>query len=429
MTVPAKLVSLRQELYAKQTGLQRIYEESRLGDGDYDFTKAEAFEHLVTGRDHVEAQSACIDMLRSLEEEAKDKQSSVMTLQTQWENEQKLLKQVAERKEIEQKHFHTEFALDNKNGTRAEPLSLGQLVKRFYPQDVRINRQPVVFSKTFENFEVKVLMQTTAGWAPESTRVSRLAEFAHRPLQVTELFPVGNTSDPLVKWMEEQTSTNAAIEIGEGVAYPESTFVWVEKSSTVRKIAVSISVTDEQLADVEQVATILDSRLRFFVQQRLDSQLMNGNGVGDNLLGLLNTPGIQTEAMGANTALDAIYNALVKVRVTGRSSPNAVVIHPNDFSPIRTLKANGLYVWGHPSESGIMRMWGLPLVEADLLTEGTAIVGDFANQAMLWMRQGVEVLAGYVGQQFIEGKQSIRCSLRGTLAVWRPSAFCSVTGI
>jgi HK97 family phage major capsid protein len=430
MTVPARLVSLRQELYAKQTGLQRIYEESRKVDGDYDFTKAEAFEHLVTGRDHIEAQSACIDMLRSLEEEAKQKQADVMTLQAQWENEQKLLKQISDRKEIEQKHFHAEFSGDQKNGHPAQQLSLGQLVKRFYPEDVRQNLgRPVVFAKTFENFEVKTLMQTTAGWAPESTRVPRLAEFAHRPIQITDLFPVGNTSDPLVKWMEETTSTNAAVEIGEGVTYPEATFVWTERSSTVRKIAVSIAVTDEQLADVEQVATIIDNRLRFFVQQRLDLQLLNGNGVGDNLLGLLNTPGIQIEPMGANTALDAIYNAMTKVRVTGRSTPSVVIIHPNDFAPIRTLKANGLYVWGHPSESGVMRMWGVPIVEADVIAENTAVTGDFSNQAMLWMRQGVELLAGYSGTQFVEGKQTIRCSLRGTLAVWRPAAFCTITGI
>ena len=57
-----------------------------------------------------------------------------------------------------------------------------------------------------------------------------------------------------------------------------------------------------------------------------------------------------------------------------------------------------------------MTLWGVPVVETDILTEGTGLVGDFTAHSQLWYRQGVEVLAGYVGTQFTEGEQTIRAS-------------------
>lgn len=279
--------------------------------------------------------------------------------------------------------------------------------------------------------ELKTLMTTTTGFDPEETRTGRLVEFATRPIQVTDLIPSTTTTQGAVKYMEETTFTNTAAETAEGNQYPEAALAYTEKTSIVRKIPVFLPVTDEQLEDEPQVRGLIDNRLRFMVRQRLDGQILNGNGVGVNLVGILATPNIQTQAKGGDPTPDAVYKAMVKVRVTGRAMPNATVFHPNDWQDIRLLRtADGIYIWGNPSDAGPERIWGLRVVQSDALPENTGLVGDFANHSELAVRRGVDVqVSNSHGTYFVEGKLAIRADMRVALVIYRPAAFSTVTGI
>ena len=112
--------------------------------------------------------------------------------------------------------------------------------------------------------------------------------------------------------------------------------------------------------------------------QRLDLQVLQGNGVGPNLLGLLNVPGIQTYARGAETNFDAIFRAMALVQVTGRASTTGILMHPTNWTTIRLATANGLYIFGPPTDAGVARLWGVPVSVTDIIPAGTALVGDFA---------------------------------------------------
>jgi HK97 family phage major capsid protein len=128
---------------------------------------------------------------------------------------------------------------------------------------------------------------------------------------------------------------------------------------------------------------------------------------------------------------DAIFKAMTKVRVTGRALPTHILLHPNDWQQIRLLRtADGLYIWGNPSEAGVERIWGLPVVQNESLTENAGLVGSFmAAWIQLVERRGITVEMGFVGSNFTEGKQTLRASGRWALPVYRPAAFCTVTGI
>ncbi|MGL5910381.1 MAG: phage major capsid protein [Phycicoccus sp.] len=279
--------------------------------------------------------------------------------------------------------------------------------------------------------ELKTLMTTAAGWTPEVTRTGRVVEFATRPLQVAEMIPQTTTGQSAVQYMEETTFTNAAAETAEGGTFPEAALAYTEQSSLVRKISVFLPVTDEQVEDEPRIRGILDNRLPFMVRQRLDSQILVGNGTAPNLRGILNTAGIQTQAKGADPTPDAVYKAIVKVETVGQATANAVAMHPNDWQDIRLLRtADGIYIWGNPSDSGPERIWGLQVVRAQALTENTGLVGDFANFAELAVRRGIDVqISNSHSTYFTEGKQAIRCDMRAALVVYRPTAFCTVTGI
>lgn len=281
------------------------------------------------------------------------------------------------------------------------------------------------------DFDLKTLFARTAGWAPESLRSGRVLENAQRPVQVTELFPSGTITQAVYKYMEETTFTNAAAEASEGGTYAEAALALTERSQNVEKVAVWLPVTDEQLEDVAGVESYLESRLRFMIAQRLDSQLLNGNGTPPNILGVLNKPSIQTQARGTDNVPDAIHKAMTKVMVTGRAMPSAVVLHPNDWQDIRLLQtADGVYIWGNPADAGPERIWGRPVALSDAIAENTGLTGDFPAHSLLLMRRGLDVqVTNSHSTFFIEGKQAIRADLRVVLVVFRPQAFSTITGI
>lgn len=271
---------------------------------------------------------------------------------------------------------------------------------------------------------------TSAGWAPESLRTGRLVLDEQRGIEVTDALPVFPTTQAAIVYMEETTNTNAAAERAEAAAYVESALALTEKSVTVRSIGTSLPVSDEQLADEVGVSAYLDGRLGFMVRQRLDSQILVGSGSGVNLTGTLNVSGINTQAKGADSTPDAIYKGIRAARVTGRAQPNVVIVHPNDWEGVRLLKtADGIYIWGSPSEAGPLRIWGLAVIETTAVTENTAIAGDYARFSGLHVRQGLEVLTGFVNDDFLDGRVTIRAGLRVAVVHYRPTAFTEITGI
>ena len=91
--------------------------------------------------------------------------------------------------------------------------------------------------------------------------------------------------------------------------------------------------------------------------------MLTGDGSGENFTGILNTSGIQTQSYDTDL-LTTLRRARTKVRVTGRATPTAYVLHPNDWEDIDLLQDNeGRYFFGGRSVLGMPRLWGLPVVE------------------------------------------------------------------
>lgn len=282
----------------------------------------------------------------------------------------------------------------------------------------------------FPEMELKTLFATTAGWAPRPPRIDRVIDAVTRPIQVLDLIPMMPTDSATIFWMLETTRTHAAAEKAEGVAYAESTFVLTEQQSPVQKITDSIPVTDEQLQDIGQAQGYLNQRLLFGVRQRLDLQVVLGDGTAPNLSGILDTA-VQTQAKGTDPQIVAFFKALTKVRFTGRANPTGAIFHPNDWQDtVLTQNSNGDYLFGNPfMGAGPESLFGIPVAVADVITENTALVGDFATFCALWQKRGIEVEVGFVGTQFTEGKKTIRAQMRVAFTVYRPTAFCSITGM
>lgn len=280
--------------------------------------------------------------------------------------------------------------------------------------------------------ELKTLFSTGNGWDPEDTRTGRMAMYPTRPAPlVIDAFPQTTTKQSTVLYMEETVFVNNAAEVAEGGAYPEVTLKVEEKSSEVRKIPAFLPITEETFEDEDRARAYIENRLPFMLRQRIDAQLLVGNGTAPNLRGMENISGIQTQALGADPIPDAIYKAMRKIRDDGFAEPSHVFIQPVKWETVRLLRtADGVYIWGHPSMPGPTTIWGVPVVESTAVTSTKADIGDFTNHAEVAVRRGIDIqISNSHGTYFAEGVLAVRCDIRLAAIFYRPKAFASVTGL
>lgn len=271
---------------------------------------------------------------------------------------------------------------------------------------------------------------TTTGAPPESTRMGMILPGVLRRPTVASLIPQGVTSQAAIKYLEETTTTNAVAATAEGASKPESTLAFTERTVAVRKIAGIFKITDETLEDEPLIRSYVEQRLRLFLQLAEEDQLLNGDNSAPNLYGLY-TAANNTQAKGSDPTPDAFYKAMTQIRNDTFLEPSGVVMHPNDWEPIRLLRtADGVYIWGNPSEEGPERLWGKPVVVTPAATEDSGLVGAFDTAVMIARRMAVAFdIATQNEDDWKKNIVAMRIEERLALINFRRDGLATVTGI
>lgn len=190
------------------------------------------------------------------------------------------------------------------------------------------------------------------------------------------------------------------------------------------------------ITDLAFLKSDIDGRLLYDLSIVEEKQLLNGDGTGKNIKGLLNREGIQSY-----TATDAgndvaVLHAQSMISTTTGMMPDALVINPTDYEAIRLKKDNdGNFIGGGPFygvNGGALtitpRLWGLDTVVTPAVDAGTAIVGSFKGAATFYRKGGVTVEATNSNDtDFISDLVTIRAKERVALAVRKPKAFVKLT--
>lgn len=268
-------------------------------------------------------------------------------------------------------------------------------------------------------------------YAVQNIRLPGILEPREQPNIVAALFSQATTTQQAIVYMSETTTTNAAATVDEGAAKPESTIGFSEATSPVRKIATWLPVTEEAFADVPALRSYVNDRLRVFVQQEEDDQLLNGDGIAPNIQGVLNTPGILTQAKAADPTPDAIHKAMTQIWTNSFFVPDAMVMHPSDWEEVRLLRtADGIYIWGSPADPGVARVWGVPVTQTTRIAAGTGLIGAFRVGGTVYRRAALTLRVADQHASFaVENKIALIVEERLGLVIFRPTAFATVTGI
>jgi HK97 family phage major capsid protein len=272
-----------------------------------------------------------------------------------------------------------------------------------------------------------------------------LDPYYQRPLSVRALFTQGSTTTDTIDYVRMISVVNNAAPVAEarssapvdgttvtpvmGGVKPESGFAFDRDSTTVKTIAHWMPITKRALADVAQIRTMIDSFLRYGLEEEFEDQLIGGNGIGENFLGLNNTPGIQTQsASGAQDAMDITRLARTKVQIGGRATPTAYVMNPLDWQDIELARnVNGDFYGGGPFALTTPRLWGLPVVQSEAVAPKTAWCAAW-NWGVVYDREQATVTAtDSHNDYFVRNLVAILAEMRAAFAVLRPPAFVKIT--
>lgn len=279
------------------------------------------------------------------------------------------------------------------------------------------------------DFERKTLDET--GWVPQAIRIPNIVPGVLQRPVVADLIPQGVTSQYSIPYMEETTTTNNAAARLENGQAGESAIAFTEKTADVIEIATFLAISERLMEDVPALRSYVDGRLNIFLQLAEENELLNGLGVAPSMRGLLHVVGLQTQAKGADPTPDAIYKAMTKIQVSSEFSASGYITHPTDWQDIALLRTvDGVYIWGSPSGAQPERIWGLPVVKTTSIAENTGLVGAYDMAAQIFRRKNITFeVSNSHSDFFIKGKLAIRCAERVAMPVYRPVAFCTVTGI
>lgn len=267
-----------------------------------------------------------------------------------------------------------------------------------------------------------------------------------RPLNLLDVVTRGTTGSDTVEYVRVDTVVNAAAPTPEatdagvlishdpvsgtvtdaaGGLKPESTITLEKLTAPVRQIAHWLPATKRALSDAAQIRTLIDNFLRYGLFEELEDQIINGDGTGENFTGILNITGVQSQIFSTDI-LETSRLAKTKVRVGGRATANAYLLHPNDAEVLDLTKdLQGRFYYGGPTMDGAQPLWRLPVVETEAIAAGTGIVGDF-RRAVIWDREQAAVsISDSHADFFIRNLVAILAELRAAFGVFRPAAFCT----
>jgi HK97 family phage major capsid protein len=294
-------------------------------------------------------------------------------------------------------------------------------------------------------FKAATDTQVTTGSAltPVLTQVDRTIIQGNRiRLTIADLLGQGTLSGNAISYFVEGALEGAFTTVAETGAKPQLHVADpTTVTDTLKKLAGFIKLSDEMVEDLDFLVSEINIRLLYELARTEEVQLLQGDGAGSNLRGLLNRSGIQTEVRGSTAAgdnmQDTLFRAMTKVQTGSGLDADGIVINPLDYQSLRLSRdANGQYFGGgffsgQYGNGAIMEnppIWGLRTVVTPAIAQGTALVGAFGQAATVYRKGGVRVEStNSHANDFTSNLITIRAEERLALAVRRPAGLVKVT--
>lgn len=275
------------------------------------------------------------------------------------------------------------------------------------------------------------LLMTVGQPIPPTPRQERL--FVRDLIGAT---PTGLHAVPYVRELNPATTETGASTVAEAGVKPEVEMDFVGVTAVMTVIAAWIPVTMQILQDAPILQGYVYTRLAYMIKLREQAEILNGNGLNQDLQGILGVVGIQTNSTNtSNDPFKDIANSIGKVENVDLEA-DGVAMNPLDFwtgqaerhsttfDSRATNPATAAAPFGGPPGT----LWGLPCVRSRALSSGTAIVAAWSMGAQIFDRMETTIRQSDSHDVFFTAnKIAVLAEERIGLAIFRPDAFVKTT--
>ena len=266
----------------------------------------------------------------------------------------------------------------------------------------------------------------SAGDLVQTTRLPGMIMQPERRLTVRDLITPGRMDGNVLEYVQETGFTNRAAPVAEGALKPTSDVQFELKNTSARVIAHWVKASRQILSDAPMLASYIDGKLRYGLAYAEEQQLLNGDGTGQNLLGIIPQATAYSAPLtvAGATTIDTLRLAMLQA-VLAEFPATGHVLNPIDWTGIELTKdGDGRYIIGQPQGVASPTMWGLPVVTTQAITSGKFLTGAFKLGAQLFDRWQARVeVATENEDDFVKNLVTILAEERLALAVYRPEAF------
>jgi HK97 family phage major capsid protein len=274
--------------------------------------------------------------------------------------------------------------------------------------------------------EVEIKANTTRasiGNNAQAVELNDIGQLATRKLSMYDAFnkiPVGgsnhNGTIRYYDWNEETIDREAEM-TAEGEQFPESKAGWQTYTIDLKKVGDTLPITEEFFEDEAMFAAEINQFLLTNVNLKIDDQLANGPGTGNNLKGLVASVNAFT-AVASGIADASIYDLICKVKesitATGgaKYNPNVVFMNISDINKMKLKKdANNNYVIPPFVDRNGQVVDGITVIESNVIAANTLVLGD-NRYARIYEKSGLTLSQGTVDSQFTADMETLKIRKR-----------------
>jgi HK97 family phage major capsid protein len=315
------------------------------------------------------------------------------------------LKQVEDAKTQLQKDYD-DFAIAQKEAQKqtARPVLFKDAVKKGVESQIEqikanVNsKAPVIVdlkSMGFENFTnydtfVQDIRNTVIPTMEEAFHVRNILS-AGTTTGSTLYYPkaTGKTGTGPAGWDYDKTT------VANTVVKPAFAMNFERVTAPVEWIAGILTLPIEMLEDLSWLTSYLATYAPIELLKEEDDQILNGDGTGNTLNGLINTASAYSGSytIGIERIIDAAYGQLGELNF---DMPTDVLLNPRDIVAIMLNKASTSGEYNLPEGAigivgGRLQIGGLRVNKTNKIDQGDFLVGDFVRGAALVTRSAMQL--------------------------------------
>lgn len=214
-----------------------------------------------------------------------------------------------------------------------------------------------------------------------------------RPLTIRDVITILQTGSNLIEYVRVNALTRAAKIVPEATSTTDDSALKPEAGmeieivqTGVKTIAVTMPATRTILQDVPLLESMITNFLRTDIDLELEEEIISGPGGSEHFEGLENTQNLTAQPFDTDM-LTTARKARTKAMIVGRARSTGFLLNPLDWEEFDLTKdGENRYYFGGPLAMGTKTLWGLPVIESEVIPQGTFYTGDL-KQMVVWDRQ------------------------------------------